>query len=89
MPDMARKIKAFAAATPREIAKTISFAMLHFAVAFGVAYALTGSLTIATGIGLLEPLVNTVAFYFHEKVWETPRQRVAPDPVPRPFIMRS
>jgi uncharacterized membrane protein len=47
--------------------KTLSFAALHFGVAFTVAYALTGSVTIATGIGLLEPLANTVAFYFHER----------------------
>jgi uncharacterized membrane protein len=81
---MARKIKAFAVATPRDIVKTISFAMLHFAVAFAVAYALTGSLTIATGIGLIEPLVNTLAFYFHEKVWESPhRNRSAPVPLSR------
>ena len=66
---MAAKICAAAAATPRDIAKTLSFAIVHFAVAFSVAYALTGSVTIATGIGLVEPLANTVAFYFHERVW--------------------
>lgn len=53
----------------RDLAKTISFAALHFSVAFGVAYALTGSVAVATGIGLIEPLVNTVAFFFHERVW--------------------
>ena len=49
--------------------KTLSFAVLHFGVAFTVAYALTGSVTIAAGIGLIEPLANTVAFYFHERAW--------------------
>jgi uncharacterized membrane protein len=39
-------------------------------VAFGVAYALTGSVAIATGIGLIEPIVNTVAFFFHEQAWK-------------------
>jgi uncharacterized membrane protein len=24
---------------------------------------------IATGIGLIEPIANTVAFYFHERAW--------------------
>ena len=48
----------------RDVLKTLSFAALHFGVAFTVAYALTGSVAIATGIGLIEPLANTVAFYF-------------------------
>lgn len=58
--------------------------MLHFAVAFGVAYALTGSLAIATGIGVIEPLANTVAFYFHERAWrqvdghDSPRNNAPP-----------
>jgi uncharacterized membrane protein len=34
-----------------------------------VTYALTGSISIATGVGLIEPLANTVAFYFHERAW--------------------
>jgi uncharacterized membrane protein len=58
--------------------KTFTFALLHFGVAFSVTYALTGSVAIATGVGLIEPLVNTVAFYFHEHAWrraEARRQR--------------
>ena len=60
-----------------DLAKTLSFAALHFGVAFLVAYALTGSVAIATGIGLVEPLANSVAFYFHERAWRRfggPRQ---------------
>jgi uncharacterized membrane protein len=53
----------------RDFLKTLSFAVLHFGVAFSVAYALTGSVAVATSIGLLEPLANTVAFYFHERAW--------------------
>ena len=53
----------------RDLLKTLSFAVLHFGVAFSVAYALTGSVAIATGIGLIEPVANTVAFYFHERAW--------------------
>lgn len=63
----------------RDLLKTVSFAVLHFAVAFGVAYALTGSLAIATGIGVIEPLANTVAFYFHERAW----RRVDGEDLPR------
>ena len=53
----------------RDLLKTASFAVLHFGVAFTVAYALTGSVAIATGIGLIEPVANTIAFYFHERAW--------------------
>ena len=52
--------------------KTFTFALLHFSVAFSVAYVLTGSLGIssAVAVALVEPMVNTVAFYFHEKAWQ-------------------
>jgi uncharacterized membrane protein len=53
----------------RDLLKTASFAVLHFGVAFTVAYGLTGSVAIATSIGLLEPVANTIAFYFHERAW--------------------
>ncbi len=53
----------------RDLLKTVSFGVVHFVVGFSVAYALTGSLVIAGGIALIEPAVNTVAFYFHEKAW--------------------
>ena len=50
--------------------KTFTFAVLHFSVAFGVAYVLTGSIGISGAVALVEPMVNTVAFYFHEKAWQ-------------------
>lgn len=50
--------------------KTLTFALLHFAVAFGATYTLTGSIGIAGGVALIEPLANTVVFYFHDKVWK-------------------
>lgn len=50
--------------------KTISFACLHFIVAFTLAYLLTGELLIASLIALIEPAVNTVAFYFHDLGWQ-------------------
>jgi len=53
----------------RDLAKTLSFAVLHFSVGFGVTYALTGSAAIATGVALIEPAVNTVVFFLHERFW--------------------
>lgn len=51
--------------------KTITFAALHFTVAFTVAYVLTGDILIGSLIAMIEPAVNTIAFYFHEKAWST------------------
>lgn len=53
----------------RDLVKTMTYGTLHFAVGFGVVYALTGEVTIAAGVALIEPAVNTVVFYFHEKAW--------------------
>jgi len=54
----------------RDLLKTGTFAAIHFAVGFGVTYLLTGSVAIATGVALLEPMANTVAFFFHERAWQ-------------------
>jgi uncharacterized membrane protein len=51
-------------------AKTVSFAAVHFTVAFSIAYLLTGSIGIASALAVVEPLANTVAYYFHEKLWQ-------------------
>ena len=50
--------------------KTISFAIVHMAVAFSVGFMMTGDLLVGSALALVEPLCNTVAFYFHEKVWK-------------------
>lgn len=50
--------------------KTASFAALHFVVAFSVGWLLTGSWQVGGALALIEPACNTVAFYFHEKVWK-------------------
>ncbi|HCH01475.1 MAG TPA: hypothetical protein DEV85_06260 [Vibrio sp.] len=53
--------------------KTFTFAILHFSVAFTVAYVLTGDIILGSLIAMIEPMVNTVAFYFHEKAWQQPK----------------
>lgn len=54
----------------RNLAKTLSFLGLHLLVGFTVAYLFTGSVLVAGGIALVEPLANAVVFYFHERAWE-------------------
>lgn len=49
--------------------KTMTFAVVHFSVAFGVATALTGSPLIGGLIALVEPALNTLAYYVHERAW--------------------
>lgn len=55
--------------------KTISFAIMHFSVAFAVTYLITGSLVLGGVVALVEPAVNTVAYFFHEKLWQHINQR--------------
>ncbi|ASK71124.1 MULTISPECIES: DUF2061 domain-containing protein [Shewanella] len=50
--------------------KTFTFAVLHFSVAFTVTYLLTGSVLVGGAVALVEPAINTVVFYFHDKVWK-------------------
>jgi uncharacterized membrane protein len=52
------------------VIKTFSFAVVHFLVAFSVGYALTGSIAVGGAIALVEPALNTVAYFLHEKAWE-------------------
>lgn len=49
--------------------KTLTFACMHFTVAFAVVYLMTGSWVTGGLIALVEPCFNTLGFYFHEKLW--------------------
>lgn len=55
--------------------KTLTFAVMHFTVAFSVAYLITGSFLVGGLVATIEPAINTVAYYFHEKFW----QRMTPE----------
>src|SRR3546814_9769567 len=67
-----------------DLVKTATFAVLHFGVGFAVAYLLTGSVTIPAGVALIEPAVNTVVFFFHEKAWRRFGSRLSCEPSPSP-----
>lgn len=54
--------------------KTLTYGLMHLSVAVTVAFVLTGDWRAALAIGLIEPLVHTVAYTFHEKTWEKVRQ---------------
>jgi uncharacterized membrane protein len=51
------------------LVKTMSYLVIHLVIGFSVAFLFTGSIAVSTGIALIEPMVNAVAFFFHERVW--------------------
>lgn len=53
--------------------KTGTYGAMHLTVAVAVAYAVSGSWTIALGIGLIEPLVQTFFYDLHERLWRRAR----------------
>ncbi len=50
-------------------AKTVTYGVMHFAVAVTVAFALTQNWRMALAIGIIEPLVQTVFFTVHDRIW--------------------
>jgi uncharacterized membrane protein len=57
--------------------KTGSYYLIHIGVAAMVAYAVTGNLWASLTLSLLEPTVQAVAFFFHEKAWDRVARRDA------------
>jgi uncharacterized membrane protein len=54
------------------LVKTTTYGTMHMIVAIAVAYAISGSWQVALGIGIIEPLVQTVFYNVHEHLWTTP-----------------
>ena len=59
------------------LAKTGSYYVIHICVAAMVAYAVTGNWIASLTLSLLEPTVQAVAFFFHEKAWDRAARRNA------------
>ncbi|MAP94203.1 MAG: hypothetical protein CMK07_04555 [Ponticaulis sp.] len=55
--------------------KTLTYGLMHLTVAVTVAFILTRNWHAALAIGLIEPMVQTVAYTFHERVWERVKSR--------------
>lgn len=68
-------IQRFVDNNQRMFKKTFSYYIMHITVAMLVGYFVTGSLTMAIALSLLEPAVQAVAFFFHEKIWEAKSQQ--------------
>jgi uncharacterized membrane protein len=49
--------------------KTASYYFTHITVAAAVAYAVTGDWLAALALSFLEPTVQAVVYFFHERIW--------------------
>lgn len=62
---------------PRAALKTLTYGLMHLVVAVAVAYAVTRNWQAALAVGLLEPLVQTLAYNFHERAWSKAGEKPA------------
>jgi uncharacterized membrane protein len=53
----------------RSLAKTVSWRVTGSASTFTIAYLVTGSAGISSGIAVIQMIVNTFLYWFHERVW--------------------
>ena len=49
--------------------KTGSYSVMHLTVAILVAYAITQDWRAALAVGLIEPMVQTLAYLIHDRIW--------------------
>ncbi len=71
------RIQNFVQTNQRIFKKTLSYYIMHITVAMLVAYMVTGNLWMAITLSLVEPTVQAVAFFFHEKIWNKKDQKLA------------
>ncbi len=71
--------------------KTISYGIMHFIIAFSVSYVMSGSFAIASAIALIEPIIQTFAYFIHEKVWFKIQNKTEKVELPQPnnFIVNT
>ena len=55
---------------PTDLIKTLTYLSIHLTIGFSVAYVMTGSAALAGGIAIIEPCINAIAFFLHEKAWK-------------------
>jgi uncharacterized membrane protein len=58
-------------------AKKTSQVVTHMAIAFTIAYVMTGSVVFSGLAIVIEPVINVLLLPFHERAWATIRARVA------------
>lgn len=63
------RLRKIAADNRTVLFKTGSYYIMHILVAATVAYAVTRNFWAALTLSLLEPTVQAVAYFFHERAW--------------------
>lgn len=53
----------------RSVVKTISWRLTGTLCTFLISYAILRDLTISSSIAIIQLTANTIAFYFHERIW--------------------
>lgn len=76
------RIRALTHRHRQDLLKTASYYLMHIVVAAAVAYAVTGQLWAALTLSVLEPTVQAVAYFFHEKAWARRRAAAQADATP-------
>jgi len=71
------RIQNFVQSNQRIFKKTLSYYIMHITVAMLVGYVITGNLWMAVTLSLVEPTVQAIAFFFHEKAWNKKDQKAA------------
>ena len=56
------------------VKKTGSYYVTHITVAAAVAYAVTGDLAASLTLSLVEPTVQAIVYFFHERAWDAVAQ---------------
>jgi len=49
--------------------KTGTYSLMHFLVAIAVTFAITQDWRAALAVGFIEPAVQTVAYFLHDRAW--------------------
>lgn len=82
-----KKMSRFISTHAFTLKKTASYYFTHITVAAAVAFAVTGDLLAAVTLSLLEPTVQAVVYFFHERIWSQKQQPSIgnPDPQAAPF----
>lgn len=71
------RIRHIARTHRRTLMKTGSYYLMHIVVAAVVAYVVTANLWAAITLSFLEPTVQAVAYFFHERAWARRDAQVA------------
>jgi uncharacterized membrane protein len=56
-----------------DIIKTITYRILGTSVTFGIGFISTGSLKVASAMGVSELTIKPILYFIHERLWKNPK----------------